>query len=132
MDFPSFYGGNADALWDCLTGFIDLPITIEWEFFENTQKMLGPYANLILKTFQDAQNEAVWINCLTSDSVRNPRFFFIYYLFAPEPLFLSRPYGLNVYLTLRGLFSLLYKSYIINKKLNHADNCHPHISHIDS
>ncbi|EEL61672.1 hypothetical protein bcere0025_56130 [Bacillus cereus F65185] len=44
-------------MWDCLTGFIGLPITIEWEFFESTQKMLGPYADLILKIFQDAQNE---------------------------------------------------------------------------
>ncbi|EMY8531824.1 MULTISPECIES: barstar family protein [Bacillus] len=57
LDFPSFYGENADALWDCLTGFIGLPITIEWEFFKSTQKMLGPYADLILKIFQDAQNE---------------------------------------------------------------------------
>ncbi|WP_176548507.1 MULTISPECIES: hypothetical protein [Bacillus] len=32
---------------------------------------------------------AVWSNGITGDSVRNLLFFFIYYLFAPEPFFMS-------------------------------------------
>ncbi|MEF7658544.1 barstar family protein [Bacillus thuringiensis] len=59
LDFPNFYGENADALWDCLTGFIGLPIIIEWEFFKESQIMLGEEADLILKTFQDAQEEMI-------------------------------------------------------------------------
>jgi ribonuclease inhibitor len=26
--FPDFYGENLDALWDCLTGFIETPVEI--------------------------------------------------------------------------------------------------------
>ncbi|HGE5782854.1 MULTISPECIES: barstar family protein [Bacillus] len=57
LDLPNYYGENADALWDCLTGWIDTPVTIEWEFFEESKKMLGSYADLILETFQDAQEK---------------------------------------------------------------------------
>lgn len=28
LDFPDYYGGNLDALWDCLTGWVDLPLTL--------------------------------------------------------------------------------------------------------
>lgn len=45
LDFPDYYGENADALWDFLTGWIDTPVTIEWEFFEESKKMLGSYAD---------------------------------------------------------------------------------------
>ncbi|KMN42487.1 barstar family protein [Bacillus sp. LK2] len=56
LDFPDFYGENASALWDCLTGFIG-PVKIEWEFFEDSKKNLDTYADLMLNIFQDAQKE---------------------------------------------------------------------------
>lgn len=28
LDFPDYYGRNLDALWDCLTGWMDLPLTL--------------------------------------------------------------------------------------------------------
>lgn len=28
LEFPDFYGKNLDALWDLLTGYIEIPITI--------------------------------------------------------------------------------------------------------
>ncbi len=34
LDFPDYYGKNLDALWDCLTGWIDLPLTLIWRNFE--------------------------------------------------------------------------------------------------
>ncbi|MCR8659660.1 barstar family protein [Paenibacillus endoradicis] len=30
LELPATYGRNLDALWDCLTGYIDLPKTILW------------------------------------------------------------------------------------------------------
>lgn len=30
LDLPTTYGRNLDALWDCLTGYIELPLTIIW------------------------------------------------------------------------------------------------------
>ena len=50
-------GANYYGEWDCLTAWVVLPLTIEWEFFEESKKMLGSYANLILETFQDVQKE---------------------------------------------------------------------------
>ncbi|OSM10982.1 barnase inhibitor [Bacillus toyonensis] len=57
LDLPDYYGENADALWDCLTAWVILPLTIEWEFFKESQNMLGQEADIILKTFQDAQEK---------------------------------------------------------------------------
>ncbi|MDA1909244.1 barstar family protein [Bacillus cereus] len=57
LDLPDYYGENANALWDCLTAWVTLPLTIEWEFFKESQNMLSEEADLILETFQDAQEE---------------------------------------------------------------------------
>ncbi|PFB76755.1 barnase inhibitor [Bacillus anthracis] len=57
LDLPHYYGENANALWDCLTAWVTLPLTIKWEFFKESQIKLGEEADLILETFQDAQEE---------------------------------------------------------------------------
>ncbi len=33
LGLSDYYEENADALWDCLTAWGILPLTIEWEFF---------------------------------------------------------------------------------------------------
>jgi ribonuclease inhibitor len=58
LSLPNYYGGNLNALWDCLDGFIDLPIVLEiqfsgsreiphWnefvEFIENASKMIDGF-----------------------------------------------------------------------------------------
>ncbi|MGW7734108.1 barstar family protein, partial [Bacillus velezensis] len=30
LDFPDYYGENLNALWDCLTGWIEYPLTLVW------------------------------------------------------------------------------------------------------
>lgn len=57
LDFPNFYGENLNALWDCLTGWIELPLTLVWENFEASQKALGSDADDVLELFQEAQEE---------------------------------------------------------------------------
>ena len=38
LDFPDYYGGNTDALWDCLTDMLGDPSYIELFGFEEVQK----------------------------------------------------------------------------------------------
>lgn len=39
LDFPDYYGKNLNALWDCLTGDIALPLTIIWKDFDESKKL---------------------------------------------------------------------------------------------
>ena len=57
LDLPDYYGNNLDALWDCLTGWVDLPLTIKWINFNKSKLYLGEYAEKTRDIFQDAQNE---------------------------------------------------------------------------
>ena len=57
LGLPDYYGENLDALWDCLTGWIDLPLTIEFHNFSESEKYLGGYAKKLLEIFQDAERE---------------------------------------------------------------------------
>jgi len=34
LGLPDYYGENLDALWDCLTGWIQTPITLIWINFD--------------------------------------------------------------------------------------------------
>jgi ribonuclease inhibitor len=55
LGLPEYYGKNLDALWDCLTGWIDLPLTIVWRNFSESERYLGSYAQKVLKLFRDAE-----------------------------------------------------------------------------
>ena len=57
LELPEYYGGNLDALWDCLKGWIDLPLTIEWVGYEKSEMDLGNYAQKVLDMFRDAEEE---------------------------------------------------------------------------
>ncbi len=45
LGLPDYYGDNLDALWDCLTGWVETPLTIVWKDFHVSQKYLGEYAS---------------------------------------------------------------------------------------
>lgn len=54
LEFPDFYGANLDALWDCLTGMIELPVAIEWRAFAVSREQMGPYADHLRDVFEEA------------------------------------------------------------------------------
>ena len=54
FDFPEWYGGNLDALYDCLTDLmeeVDIIIQNEDAFHQK----LGDYADRVLQVLQDAE-----------------------------------------------------------------------------
>lgn len=57
LDLPEYYGNNLDALWDCLTGWVDVPILIKWNNYNESYNHLGSYAKELMSVFEDASNE---------------------------------------------------------------------------
>jgi ribonuclease inhibitor len=67
LDLPDYYGENLNALWDCLTGWIDLPVKIQWINFEYSKNLVGSYADELLETFREAEDELDGFECHVSD-----------------------------------------------------------------
>ena len=57
LNLPEYYGENLDALWDCLTGGVETPLTIIWEDFSYSKQTLGVYADKIMTLFKDTEKE---------------------------------------------------------------------------
>ncbi|MFC9708843.1 barstar family protein [Paenibacillus sp. NPDC056933] len=57
LELGPSYGRNLDALWDCLTGFVSMPLTIQWIDFDTSRKYLGEYADRLLDVMQEAEEE---------------------------------------------------------------------------
>jgi ribonuclease inhibitor len=55
LSLPDYYGENLDALWDCLTGWVDVPLIVEWRGFDEIRKNIGDYADKALDTFREAE-----------------------------------------------------------------------------
>jgi len=53
LEFP-YYGRNLDALWDLISVTIPLPITLVWQDFAHSQRLVGAYADNTLAVFQEA------------------------------------------------------------------------------
>jgi ribonuclease inhibitor len=57
LELPNYYGQNLDALWDCLTGWIEMPLTLIWEDSNVSKENLGEYAEKIFNILRDAEKE---------------------------------------------------------------------------
>ena len=56
LEFPDYYGGNTDALWDCLTDMLGEPSHIEITGFEEVRENYHDEWNDIIKIFKKAKN----------------------------------------------------------------------------
>lgn len=57
LELPDYYGRNLDALWDCLAGHVELPLTVTWLDYEASEKRLGEYGRQLMELFQEAAEE---------------------------------------------------------------------------
>ncbi|PCK22025.1 barnase inhibitor [Bacillus pumilus] len=57
LHLPDHYGKNLDALWDCLTGELSLPLELTWVDFQTSKNDLGEYAESLQQLFQEAEEE---------------------------------------------------------------------------
>ncbi|MGF7037363.1 barstar family protein [Mucilaginibacter lappiensis] len=57
LGFPEYYGENLNALWDCLTSSIDLPVTLIWRNFDISKANLENEFNSIIDLFSSAEKE---------------------------------------------------------------------------
>lgn len=55
LSLPDYYGENLDALWDCLTGEVTLPLSVVWLDFWPTYAHLGPDVVRLLRLFLEAE-----------------------------------------------------------------------------
>ena len=69
LELPEYYGENLDALWDCLTGWIDLPMEVVWINFKRSKKYLGDYAKSLLEIFDEAQKVLKGFKIIIKDTV---------------------------------------------------------------
>ena len=57
MELPEWFGKNADALWDMLTGYVETPCEITLIGFDRQENRYNEYTlGLILNVFRDAAN----------------------------------------------------------------------------
>lgn len=57
LGLPGHFGANLDALWDALTGDVPGPVEIVWSDFAEARRALGPAADRIRATLEDAAAE---------------------------------------------------------------------------
>ena len=56
LDFPDYYGGSLDALWDCLTDMSGRPIHVQIIGLEVIEKNFDDYAKKLIDTFRELKH----------------------------------------------------------------------------
>jgi len=56
LDFPDYYGGSLDALWDCLRDMVGEPIHIEILGLDAIERRFGDYAGKLIEVFRELKH----------------------------------------------------------------------------
>lgn len=56
LDFPDYYGGSLDALWDCLRDMVGEPIHIEILGLDVIERKFGDYARKLIEVFREIKH----------------------------------------------------------------------------
>ncbi|SFX09865.1 ribonuclease inhibitor [Thermoactinomyces sp. DSM 45891] len=56
LGFPDYYGENLDALWDCLTGYIE-PTALQWLNFQDSFENLSDEVEEVVVVMREAEKE---------------------------------------------------------------------------
>jgi ribonuclease inhibitor len=59
LELPEYYGANLDALRDCLTSWVDLPLTLRWQDFKASRIHMRESADKILDFFKSVEQEGI-------------------------------------------------------------------------
>lgn len=57
LALPDYYGGNLDALWDLLGGWIETPVRIHIWGVSHLRDKIGDYADRLIDLFKQASME---------------------------------------------------------------------------
>ncbi|WP_426446304.1 barstar family protein [Paenibacillus sp. S-38] len=57
LRLPEHYGNNLDALWDCLTGEVELPIEVDWKHYGAAVQALGTYGESTAELLEEAARQ---------------------------------------------------------------------------
>lgn len=66
LEFPAWYGGNLDALFDCLTDLSEDTV-IRLSHFEQLEERLGAYAGRLLRVLEAAARENAHLTVLNEE-----------------------------------------------------------------
>jgi ribonuclease inhibitor len=70
LEFPDFYGANLDALWDCITGMIELPLELRWKHYEVSEERLGEKAQRTRAVLEEAHNQNIGFVFIVEEEAR--------------------------------------------------------------
>ena len=59
LELPDWYGNNLDALWDAITGLMEVPVKIKIVYYPKSSdtKKMKTYVNEIISVFREAEIE---------------------------------------------------------------------------
>ena len=58
LNFPDWYGMNWDAFWDCITGIVEMPTTIEFLNVKDFKKAFPSDSETLFEIGRDYNNKS--------------------------------------------------------------------------